>query len=196
MATTAKRAQRQQLAAAEGHDADPEIPEALWREAIERSWVPTGRRELRRYEADMVGRRLRLAERLDAVLEDEERRAGPLPWPFQRLRGAIRRWARADRALAAKCEQRWQGTERGRGRESRLMAFVKYLLERHPELPRTPGPWIRACDRYGSPEPEWTPVEERKFSPAQERAEWDRRRRARWKVLLRRARGEHTRPAR
>jgi hypothetical protein len=183
MVTAGKRVPR--------HAAAPpaEIPEALWREAFEKSWVATGLRSLHRYEADQVRRRLRIAEQLEAVLAAETRRGGPLPWPYHGLAGAIRRWARADRDLARRCADRWQGLERRPGRESRLVAFVLYLLKRYPDLPRAVGPWLRACDRYGSPEPRWVTPAVRATWDRSRRADWDRQRRDRWKPLLRRVTG-------
>jgi hypothetical protein len=164
-----------------------EIPEALWREALENSWKATGNRHLRRIEAASVNGRLELARDLLAVFKRHEHESGPVPWPYGKLRDRIRKRAEHDRALKATNADRWKGIERSRGGESRLAHFVRYLLERHPNLPRTPGPWMRACDKYGSPEPNWVPRERRATWSPDERAEWHRKRRDLWKPLLRRS---------
>lgn len=165
-----------------------DIPEAWWSDAFKNAWVPYALRSGRRYEAELVGRRLRIAAALDAVLKRESR-LGDLPWPYKGLWRAVQRWARGDRELKKGAGESWRGTERSRGRESRLTAFVRYMFGRHPELPRTPGPWVRACDQYGSPEVDWAPPAMRGTWASAERAAWDRRRRDLWKSLLRRCAG-------
>lgn len=166
-----------------------EIPEAYWNEAFENSWHLTGVRDLRRVEAANLNRRLDLARDLLAVFRKHESPSDPLPWPYGKVRAVIRKWTERDRALKDANAERWKGTARARGGESRLAHFVRYLLERYPDLPRSPGPWLRACDRYGSPEPVWSVPEQREAWSPQERAKWSQTRRDLWKPLLRRAGG-------
>lgn len=143
------------------------IKRVVWEECLEAS----GRVFLLRGAADLLKRGLRISARLDRVLRAEAL-DGPLPWPFNLLAKENRR-RRHNYAVQLKASQsRLQGTERHRGRETRMSLFVRQMFERDPALTRSPGSWIRACDEYGSPEAD-------PYASTEER-------RAVWKHVLRR----------
>lgn len=118
----------------------------LWLEC----WEASGRLSLRRRAAELLERKRRIAEDLDDVLT----RHAPLPWPFGLFAKTVRRWGRSFSDLQVANADRLQGTKRARGRETRLSLFVRLMFERDPSLPTTPGPWIAACDEFGTLEAE------------------------------------------
>jgi hypothetical protein len=149
---------------AEQSDTVRGIHKDLWVEC----WRKSGELDGRRWEAEHNRWVLRICEVLDKAFTrlEKENAVSPLTrmrlpvggkrlsrrtleWPFGEWAKETREWVCQKKILNQEYRKRWEDTTRRRGRSTRFSEFLRLMFKSGSNLPTSPGPWMKASDRYG-----------------------------------------------